>query len=643
MKRETGKRKNYAPYIIILAILISGSGILLARAFHADEQDKKNPGHGHTPEPALSLAPYRGGIFDRSYRELAVTATAYSVYAHPLDVDDPAQTAAALSNTLRINEKDLLKMLECEKAFVWIAHRVASHQAETIKNLKLKGIHFINENCRLYPRNSLAAQIIGFADTDGHGIEGLESAYDDLLCSTPLSLQKKCDESTRLTFNGGVTEVNAGKGNNIILTLDSNIQAVAERGFCPAPAKDNIVKAGAVIVMDIKSGAVLAMANYPSYNLNTFWEANASLRRNRAVTDIYELGELARFFGAAAAIEEQTLREKSSVPAMQGRDNETHVSHGDTKDNEKNLSESPHTPSPEFLYNFLLKLGFGNKTGICLPAENSGTLPPYSQYKGDISAFYQGEGITVTPLQLITAFGAILNHGVFMPPHVVSKVTDSEGNLIKEYQCAPARQACTPETSEKISAILRNQQGKEDKNFILLTACNHVRPPAGLSSPDHPSLDNSSRVDYIKYLLGGVPADNPKVAILMIIEGAPGEEESRTKIERRIKDIAYASLRVLTRPRPKALSSYREKKDRGYAGRENKAQNSCRQAAATATKAMVMPNVRGKSMREALYLLQGYDVSLVVTGSGVAVCQSPAPGTRLRKNSRCVIEFKPSS
>jgi cell division protein FtsI (penicillin-binding protein 3) len=642
MKRETGKRKNYAPYIIILAILISGSGILLARAFYAGEQDKRIPGHNHTPAPALSLAPYRGGIFDRSYRELAVTATAYSVYAHPLDVDDPAQTAAALSNTLRINEKNLLKMLECEKAFVWIARRVASHQAEMIMNLKLKGIHFINENCRLYPRGSLAAQVIGFADTDGHGMEGLELAYDDLLCSTPLSLQKKCDESTRLTFNGGVTEVNTGKGNNIIMTLDSNIQTLAERVVCLAPAKD-IVKAGTIIVMDIKSGAVLAMANYPSYNPNTFWEANASLRRNQAITDIYELGELTRFFGAVAAIEEQALREKSSVPAMQGRDNETHVSHGDTKDNENNPPESPHTPSPEFLYNFFLKLGFGNKTGICLPAENSGTLPPYSQYKGDISACYQGEGITVTPLQLITAFGAILNRGVFVSPHVVSKVTDSEGNLIKEYQCAPARQACTPETSEKISAILRNQQGKEDKNFILLTACNYVQTPAGNSSPDHPSLDNSSRVDYIKYLLGGVPAHNPKVAILMIIEGVPGEEEVRTKIKRQIKDIAYASLRVLTRPQAKALASYREKKDWGYTGRENKAQNSCSQAAATATKAMVMPNVRGKSMREALYMLQGYDVSLVVTGSGVAACQSPAPGTRLRKNSRCVIEFKPSS
>ncbi|MEW6326079.1 MAG: penicillin-binding transpeptidase domain-containing protein [Thermodesulfobacteriota bacterium] len=643
MKRETGKRKNYVPYIIILAILISGSGILLARAFHAGEQDKRTPGHGHTPEPALSLAPYRGGIFDRNYRELAVTSTAYSVYAHPLDVDDPAQTAAALSNTLKINEKDLLKMLECERAFVWIARRVAPPQAEMIKNLKLKGIHFINENCRLYPRNSLAAQVIGFTDTDGHGIEGLESAYNDLLCSTPLSLQKKCDELTRLTFNGGVTEVNPGKGNNIVLTLDSDVQDLAERGFRLSPAKDNTVKACTIIVMDIRSGAVLAMANCPSYNPNTFWEANTALRRNRAITDIYELGELVRFFGEVAAVEEQALREKSGVQARQGHDNETHVSHGDTKDDEKNLSESPHTPSPEFLYNFLLKLGFGNKTGICLPAENSGTLPPYSQYKGDISAFYRGEGITVTPLQLITAFGAILNCGVFMPPHVVSKVTDSEGNLIKEYQCAPARQACTPETSEKISVILRNRQGKEDKNFILLTACNYIQTPAGNSSPDHPSLDNSSRVDYIKYLLGGVPANNPKVAILMIIEGAPGGEEVRTKIERQIKEIAYASLRVLIRPQAKAFGSYREKKDRGYTRRENKARNSCRQAADTAIKAMVMPDVRGKSMREALYMLQGYDVSLVVTGSGVAVCQSPAPGIRLRKNSRFVIEFKPSS
>jgi hypothetical protein len=129
----------------------------------------------------------------------------------------------------------------------------------------------------------------------------------------------------------------------------------------------------------------------------------------------------------------------------------------------------------------------------------------------------------------------------------------------------------------------------------------------------------------------------------MIIEGAPGEKEVRAKLEHRIKDIAYASLGVLTRPPAKVLASYREKKDRGYTGRENKAQNSCSQAAATATKAMVMPDVRGKSMREVLYMLQGYDVSLVVTGSGVAVCQSPAPGTSLGKNSRCVIEFKPSS
>ncbi len=626
MKKGTIKRKNYVLRVIILAILISVSGILLARAFYSSDQAKGNSRYNYFKGSTLSLASYRGSIYDRNHRELAINTTAYSIYAHPLNVDDPDRTATALSNILRIDQTSLLKLLKCEKAFVWVARRVIPMQLEMIKNLKLKGVHFVSENYRVYPRNSLAAQFIGFADSDGHGVEGLELAYDRFLCNAPLSLQNKSDELTQFTFNGGIIELGTNRGNNIHLTLDENIQAFAEKELGLVLAK-NGAKAGTVIVMDVGTGALLAMCNHPSYNPNVFWDAHATLRKNRAITDAYELGGLIKFFGDVAALEEQSIKARSiSDPCM---------------DSEK--ADAIEHPTPQFLYNFLLKLGFGNKTGISLPAESSGTLPPYDVYKDNTGALYRGEGITATPLQLITAFGAIINRGKLMLPHAVIEVTDGQGNLLKEHQSVCIRKVCTPQTSEEICSMLIKDRGsRNDDNFIIFKGCGHIQLP-GRSSQPNPSIDKSKELDYIKYSLGCMPAKNPRVAVLFVMETGPEEVEISENVECRVRDIASASLKALARGRAKAcITPRKEKEYQGY-GEKTKTENGDHRSAGKVKQAMVMPDVRGRSMREALHMLQGYDIFLVVTGSGIAVSQSPLPGAKLKKTSRCMIEFKPPS
>lgn len=628
MKRATAKRQNYALPIIILAILISVSGILLARAFYSSEPDGEIPGHNYAQETTLSLAPYRGGIYDRNHRELAINATGYSVYAHPLNIEDPDQTAAALSNILRVNKRHLLEVLKCERAFVWIARGITFNQVEMIMGLELKGVRFSSENYRAYPRNELAAQVIGFTDSDGHGVDGLELAYDHLLYSTPLSFQKKPDELTQLRFKRGAIEIDKNRASNIVLTLDRDIQALAERELCSVSAKHTI-KAGTIMVMDVEDGAVLAMANYPSYNPNVFWEAKASVRRNRAITDTYELGELINFFGDVAAREEQSIQERSTSPTERVTD-----------PSPAPLPNAIEPPSPEFLYNFILKLGFGSRTGIGLPAEDSGTLPAYDEYKEKVATLYRGEGITVTPLQIMVGFGAILNRGQLMRPRLVMEVTDSQGNLISKEESLMVKEVCAPETSEKIRVKLtrdQDQQNKRGKNFILVAACNYSKLPDD-SSPGDISLDKSPGVDYIQYTLGYVPANNPKVAVLTVIEAIREEGEKGLEIECKAENIAHAALKTLTAPRAKiSITPYKEKKRPVYDERDE-AQSG---RLFMTTKAMVMPDVRGKCMREALCMLQGYDLSLIVKGSGVAVYQSPAPGTKIQKASRCVIEFKP--
>ncbi len=625
MKKKPSKRasKRNVSVVIGLVAVMSGLGILLARAYYDEKPSRWVGGRKLASAPVVSLAPHRGGIFDRHFRELAVNTTAYSICAYPLDIQDPAETAAALAGVLKIDRDELVKTLTNDAAFVWVVRRIGLKQAETVRGLNLKGISFVRENCRLYPRNNLASQVLGFADAGGHGADGVELAYDHLLAANPLSEQKRQDAPAPVVFAGVATEVDTRQGNNLILTIDADIQALAQRELYLAATK-NKADCGTLIVSDVRSGAILAMANHPGYDPNTFWEADASARRNHAITDACEVRKLIKLFEGVVAAQEAAGKTQTAPAAAPAE--------------RVGIGELALGPSPRLLYDALLELGAGRKTGIPLPNEDSGSLRPYSEYEKDATALFQGEGVFFTPLQLVTAFSAMVNGGTWNPPYLLLKVADSRGRLTQAPLQSAVRRLWRPETAEEVRRFLVNGYKSKSGSSIQVTACSIVPGPAAAPAGDQP-LDNTPAFDYIKYFLGSAPLDQPEIAVLMILEGTCRGETSHAVTEH---DTGCAMTQYvrLSRRSPKQ-KSFTPCPERDYCSTYSPKREG-KPSAQDRTQPATMPDVRGKCMREALCSLQKYDVSVAVKGSGVAVRQTPAPGTKLKKHTRCTIEFRPS-
>ncbi|MFH1146808.1 MAG: penicillin-binding transpeptidase domain-containing protein [Pseudomonadota bacterium] len=616
MKKRNVRRKHQATLVFILAVVISGLGVLFALGFHSGEAGRSGSEGG--PDRHSLFSPPRGGIFDRNLRELAVNARAYSVYAHPLEIDNSLQAASLLSGYLKTDKSNLLAMLRSETAIVSLGCRLEREQAESIRNLNLKGIYVTEEICRFYPGDDLAAQVIGFTDTEGHGIDGLEFTCDHVLSGS----------SFLPGINGSGSSIPLDRKNrsaeerkNVVLTLDSNIQALAEKQLEWIVA-DNRARSGIMIVMDTRSGAIMAMATYPSYNPNTFWEADALVRRNRAIADTFELGSLVRFFEGVAVSE--------SVPAARNEAIE-----GETAENEENIVERP---SPGTLYSLLQRFGFGVKTGISLPAENPGAVQPYKAYQSNPERLYRGEGIQVTPLQLVRAFAAMVNGGALPWPHLVARIADDRGNTVLQERRPVLKQACSSIVSGQVRSGLING-GFGSGNCIIVTASNAV-PARSVNEGNEQVLDNPVAFDYIRCLLGSAPADSPEIAALIVLEGTSDKEKWPDKTgEQRFEYTTRESLRLARiTPHEKAIALRPEKEYRIKASPDDPGP-----PIEGVPDAFFMPDLRGKCVREVLRILHPHGVEVKVSGSGVAVAQCPAAGARIGKGSRCQVRLEPEN
>lgn len=619
MKKKSKDRKLNGWLVSVLGILIFGICFLFARVFLSHEPEKAFARNTLGKQPISAIAQYRGYVYDRKLRPLAASVVSYSVYAHPLEIKNPAETVSLLASCININSQNLVKALGSDAAFVWVARCIKSPDAEKIRNLNLKGIYFARENARVYPYSTLASQTLGFTDQSGHGVDGLESAYETVLVANTVPVKDQ-HGILSVSFPGRPVEPEVQKANNLVLTLDIDIQTLAEKQLALL-AGDLKGKSGTMIVMDIKTGAILALASYPGYDLNTFWESDATRRKNTAITDQHEMGSLINFFETVARAEAEWAYSQNTVQS------------GDSI-----------VPGQEDLkvadfYNTILRLGIGKKCSRDLPGEAKGSIPPLSRYTADTDALYRGRNIFITPLQLITAFSAIVNKGLITSPFIISRITDGPGKAAFETKPAGGVQACRKEVSDQIRTWLATScRTWKLHNIIQFSTCNNLKPAVTFSTGEQ-ALDKDPGVDYIRYLLTAVPVAKPEIAILTIVDGtAAGDVLSEDELNSRIKYITYESLRLSRNCSPAGRGiGLQHKSWDPQAGSSRPA----KPFVPGETLFNFMPDLRGKTMREALCCLQKYNVSVVVNGTGLATSQSPAPGTRLGKMARCSIQFKP--
>lgn len=421
----------------------------------------------HSPVPLL---PNRGTIYDRNGEVLATSFSAEAVYAVPVEVTHPAETAAVLSSILDLDADWIQERLQRKVLDVWIALELDPETARAVREADLPGIYVTERPARFYPYGKLAANVIGFSGIDNQGLEGLEAYYDELLRGVPGMILRERDARGRAIPDGLYSRIEPEDGHNLVLTIDRVLQHIAERelerGVLEAQAE-----LGIFVALDPNTGAVLAMAQYPSYDPNDFASYDPELWKNRAVTDVFEPGSTFKAITGATALEVgvATLDTEYVDPVRLerwgGRVNCWHASgHGrqtfvEAVENSCNpvfAVLSADEIGPERFYNFIRAFGFGQKTGIDFPGEGIGSIPTPKDRLLRWANVGFGQGISTTPIQLAAAIAAIANGGTLYRPYLVSEIQSPDGETVRVIEPQPIRRVLSEETARDFAQVMRS-------------------------------------------------------------------------------------------------------------------------------------------------------------------------------------------
>ena len=506
----------------------------------------------------------RGQIYDRNHHEMAVSIETTSLAAYPSRIQDKKSAARALAGILNLNQRKLVQKLNSQRTFVWIKRQVSPKELSEVRALDIKGVDFIPSYSRFYPNKTLAAQVLGFTGVDGHGLEGVEYYYDKML---------RGQENSRVILKDALGRgfakekkapakkaTTADRAKNLVLTIDRTIQFIAENALDEAVTQFS-AESGMAIVMDPQTGAVLAMANAPLFNPNTFGRFPRGTWRNRAITDPFEPGSTMKIFTAAAALESGTCSPSSIFFCENGMyrigKNVIHDTHPRgwlslqqivKFSSNIGVVKVVESIGPDSLHLTLTNFGFGEKTHLDCPGETSGVLSSSKRWtRVDTGAISFGQGISVSALQLTTAASAIANGGSLMQPYIVAAVTDHNGRIIERTEPRVVRTAVSAKTATIIKRIMKTVITEGGTGVNAALDGYSVSGKTGTAQ----KIDDSgiyARGIYVSSFLGFAPADEPKVVILVIVDEPKGEHYGGTVAAPTFKKIAHETLNYLNIP-----------------------------------------------------------------------------------------------
>ncbi|MFW6334020.1 MAG: peptidoglycan D,D-transpeptidase FtsI family protein [Desulfosalsimonas sp.] len=504
--------------------------VIASKAFHLQVFEE-----GHLSELAsgeysrrVEMREKRGTIYDTNSRELAVSTGVVSIGARPHLIPDKARAAALLSKNLDLKKEQVLGKLNSDKPFVWIQRNASPSRAKSLNSEIGSGLELVNTYSRVYPNKDLAAQVLGFSGVDGNGLEGLEYYYDDYLKGEMRQRTVVKDALGRIFHRTGSSE-RGGAGKNLVLTIDSKIQYTTEEALKKAVLKFNS-DSGIAVVMEPETGAVRAIAHYPTFNPNTFERSSKETWHNRAVSDEFEPGSTMKIFLAAAALE-SCLYEPNTMVDCEGGEYETEgFTIRDIKPHEEmSLREVIKYSSnigavkigraigPKTLYDNLSDFGFGEKTGIGLPGETAGRLRHYKNWrKIDNATISFGQGITASALQLTAAVSAIANQGVLMKPRIVKEITNPDGSLHKRFEPEAIRRAVSPGTADKLKNMMQAVTEPDGTGSQAAPEGYRVCGKTGTAQILN-SQGTYADSEYNAVFAGFAPVDSPELAVLVVV------------------------------------------------------------------------------------------------------------------------------
>lgn len=475
----------------------------------------------------------RGIIYDRNGIELAVSVSTESVYAIPAEIRAPDETAAKLAAILNLDEEKLAAKLKRRQAFTWIKRKIDADSAMIIKEMNLPGIGLTQENRRYYPHDSLAAHILGFTGIDSQGLDGVEMTFDSYLKGRSGSIVVEYDARGKEIPYASHRFIQPVEGHNIYLTIDIVIQQIIERDLDKV-MKDTQAKAATIIVMKPSTGEILAMANRPNYNPNKFADFPPKLWRNNAVSNAYEPGSTFKVLTTTAALGEKIVKledrffDPGSIE-VQGRTIHCwrHGGHGSQSFREV-VENSCNTGfvtvglkiGRDVFYQYLEAFGIGRPTNIDLPGEAKGIVIDKNQVKPiNLATMSMGQSIAVTPIQLLTAVSAIANDGIRNRPQILREVRDKAGSVVRAFQPDVVGRVVDVATAKEVQNVLESVVSNgTGKNAYI-----EGYKIAGKTGTAQKVGDGGYVPGkYVASFVGFAPADNPQIAMLVVIDEPVG-------------------------------------------------------------------------------------------------------------------------
>jgi len=486
-------------------------------------------------QKAVSLEGARGTILDRRGKVLAMNMEVPSVFGVPAALESPSKTARHLSPVLHVSTGELERKLRQDRGFVWLARKLDPEQGRRLERISMDGIGVVMEGRRFYPKGALLSHVLGFVGMDGEGLEGIERRYESQLHGEKRVTVLQRDAFGRTVFPKELAEQSPMPGHNLVLTIDEVIQYITEKELEEAVTHTH-AKSGTMIVLDPQSGAVLSLAVSPRFDPNTIAAIGPDRWRNRALTDAYEPGSTMKAIVAAAAIEEKVMMPHTMVFGENGRmtiantvihDHEklAWVTFAEVIQKSSNIgaAKTGMALGDQRLFRYLQGFGFGQRTDIDLPGEAGGLIKhPRDWGRRSVASISMGQEIGVTPIQMVSAIGTIANGGVLMKPFVVSEVRDTQGRVVKQILPQVKRRVVSPETARTVTTILEGvvTDGTGGKAAIQGF---RVAGKTGTAQKIDPRTGTYSATLFVGSFVGFVPADNPRLAMIVVIDEPHGE------------------------------------------------------------------------------------------------------------------------
>lgn len=505
-------------------------------------------------EHSFEVAPRRGNLYDRNLHALAMTVLVDSIYAVPSEIVHKADVAAELAKIVHTDpddnyttEKRILARLNASRDFAWIARKQDAAIVSRVKALNLKGIYFQKEFKRFYPDNQIAAQVLGYVGVDDNGLGGLEQEYNDDLRGVPGRMLTAVDARRHVR---GSTERDPLPGESLVLTIDSNIQFMAEQALDRNMARTHALN-GTIVVQDPHTGQILALAQRPTFNPNDFRHTNPALLRDHAVSDVYEPGSTFKLVTYSSAIDSNVVTPDSMLPTLGGQINVAgrivhddrdavryEAQHGNVLTATQALEQSSDVAAVELaermgkdrFYQYIRLFGFGQRTGIELPGETRGLLkPPRRWQPTTIGSIPMGQEIGVTPLQLITMASTIANGGEYLPPHILLESSNetASGKLVPaafhpEHELPDP----LPDGAHRVISTLtaaemrRMMEGVVEHGTGIPAQLNgySAAGKTGTAEKIDPRTHTYSKTKYVASFVGFAPVNDPAVTIVIVMD-----------------------------------------------------------------------------------------------------------------------------